>query len=190
MKRLVLACLVATSVTGCIPKMYSIPVENGKLAGILPMRDGRVRYEFSEQVPGVPAKEVFSRIRRWMALHVKDPSVTIAQSDHNNLELIVPVELESALIDFTEDKHYIVYTSPSELALIVRAKDGGFDATLGNFRKVNDPAHAIFYNKDITRPIEAPTVAYPKMYQEDFKRIDGQVKRLVENLKIIASRNN
>lgn len=184
MKGLIGVLLFGVCLSGCSPRFYEIPVTNGKLAGILPMVDGRVQYGFSEAVPGVSAQDIFTRIRRYAALSIDQTGSVISQSDAATKEIIVLASLEKGVYPVPGLSPYV--SDRPLMALIVQAKDGGIRLTMGNFRISTTPVGKAVTGKDY-RPIEYETDAYPDTYKAQFRDIHKQVNELAKKLVGVAA---
>lgn len=81
MKSSLLASFVGCVFASC-QTLKPIPIENGKLAGVLPLRDNVVYYETVEDMPGASAETIYQQARRWMAYNTADPKAPFHSPDN------------------------------------------------------------------------------------------------------------
>lgn len=180
--RLLIALVSAVWLWSCTIQYYDIPIKNGKLAGILPIAGGRVQYQFAEPINNVPAKTIFSRIRRYAALHVESPTGIIAQSDPSALEIICPAQLMGGLFKARGIDYAVGST---DITLVIMVKDGGYQIIAGNFRVDEGFVPGKLANTP-RKHIETATTVYPELYKLHFADIDKQMKNLNESIRDAA----
>jgi len=88
MSRLVILVTLFGLVAGCM-RPVRIYKEDGKLMGIMPLKNGRVTYQDKQPLPsGLNKAEVFRRARRWWVDNYKSPKDVLQIVDAQTGELV------------------------------------------------------------------------------------------------------
>lgn len=161
--------IVYLSLTSCVT-YRSIPIQDGKLLGVLPMRDGRVYYDFANTIPKTSASEVYRQSRRWVAFHIADPKQALSLGDSQTFDVIGSGSVSA----IKADKGSIYTLGPVEYAVTIEAISNGYRMALGNFTLVR-PAPPI--TKGV--PLESPTPLPLKQLRTMFEELDRKINDLV-----------
>ena len=187
MKTRIFFALVALCCYSCVPNYYIPKIKDGKLEGVLPVMDGRVRYVAEKSITGATPEKVFRQVRRWAALHVNDPSVVFGLGDNKLYDVVSSYALPSYLI--APNRNAFQYVTPRvNFALIVECYEGGYRLTFGNFRREQSVGEAV--GKDSRwLPLEGTAQTSRAQYISHLERIEKDVFEAMESLGKFVSDN-
>lgn len=146
----------------------TIPIENGKLLGVLPMRNGRVYYDFGNTIPKTSAQDIYRQSRRWVAFHLPDPKQALLLGDSQTLDIISSGN--TGLVKTDKDGFVLGYV---EYAVTIEARQNGYRMALGNFNLLLAPKGAT------GAALEAPTAVPLKKLRILFEELDRRINDLV-----------
>ena len=164
-----LSILICLTFASCIT-YRNIPIQDGKLLGVLPIRDGRVYYDFGNTIPKTSALDVYRQSRRWVAFHIADPKQALSLGDSQTLDVIGSGSISAIKMD----KSSIYTFGPVEYAVTIEARPNGYRMALGNFTLVR-PIPSI--TKGIS--LESPTPLPLKQLRTLFEELDRRINDLV-----------
>lgn len=168
----------------CNPTMIrKLSETDGKLMGVLPMKNGKVTYSLVRSLPGKSDHEIFRQSRRWMAFLIDDPKEAFQASDFQTKDIVGTGEIPYLTIS---PKNGPIYITPKvSYSFSIEANNGEYRATISNFKLDEGfTANAKKY------PIESGT--YRSSNQEvieHFKLIDNRARLLLQSLNTFLEEN-
>ena len=180
MKSVLLASFVACVFASC-QTLKPIPVENGKLAGVLPLRDNVVYYQTVEDVPGASAETIYRQARRWVAYNTADPKAPFYAPDNLSRDVIGPGYLEPSFTN-PERKNQLVFLTPStDYTVSIECFASKYRMVFTSFRE--------------GRPLVGPAALYPgrrieeatlrplKDTKDYFRTVDRRILSIVDSFR-------
>ncbi|CCH54517.1 hypothetical protein BN8_03696 [Fibrisoma limi BUZ 3] len=185
MKKLTLLFLLGVCFCSCSTKLRPVKVIDGKLMGVLPLKDGKVTYIVTETVNNASDLELFRQTRRWAAFRVASPSDVFKLGDAVTKDVIGSGYFNGIFLNKGS------YAGPlGNYVVTVECNQGAYRATLSNFRIDHLITKTGVNNQVSGYAIEAGTQLYnDKLVVEYFKAIDRNVQSLLASLKEFVNEN-
>nr|WP_293836808.1 DUF4468 domain-containing protein [uncultured Arsenicibacter sp.] len=174
MKNLFTCLLLITVLSSCAPELYyyTPKVVNGKLEGVLPVKDGKVYYEFSDKIDSAKAEMIFRQARRWGALHLENPNSIFGMSDNKLYDIIGSGSTNSYFITKEEQKSYRAMPFRTEIAdysVIIECNDSKMRVSFGNFKLQKGN-------------IERPTTLAKYQYVKTLEKVENDIFEIYDSL--------
>lgn len=178
MKRLLLALIATYTLSSCAT-FQQIPIENNKLAGILPLRDGKVYYESVETIPGASAEMIYRQARRWVAFRTIDPKAPFGLPDILSRDIVGPGVMQAEVTEKGR-KGGIPFLAPETTYTVsVETFPNRYRLVLTSFRETVPSRTPLLYGK----AIESGTTRKLVNTKKYFRTIDRRAAAMAESFK-------
>lgn len=160
-----------------------VKVVNGKLLGILPLRENKVTYVDVQEFPGVSDIDLFRQARRWAAFHVRNPKDALEIGDFNTKDIIGSGGM--AKVVFRVKRGDFEYLAPEvSYTLTVESYPGKYRITYSSFYLYGTGMEkGKLPLEDSRYAIESGTWTSDRNATEHFRAIDAHVKRMSASLR-------
>lgn len=189
MTKFTLLALLGFILYACSPSFRPVRVEEGKLMGVLPLRDGKVTYAFEGQAQGASDVEIFRQARRWVAFHIPDARSAFGYGDVATRDVIGMGMTEAYILKYGTGGTYI--TPKVGYTISVECNPGTYRVVITNLRvqKALGPTH-LNDPLGFSYAIESGT-HHPQYYavKEHFKAIDKEINGMISSLEQFIAEN-
>jgi|GEM_PF-3150074 len=171
--------LLAFSLSSCLPT-FRIFERDGKLLGVLPLKNGRVVYQETVRLEQLSKEEIFRRARRWWVNNYRSAKDVFQLVDKETGE-IVGKGYGTVYKGYLKSK----VLAPHDIyhVISVDVKPGEYTMTVYGLA-INDVFVQQYYNRaDMPLPLEYFNIGTVKYAQGLYKEIDKQTLLTMESLR-------